>query len=246
LFSGLRYDHFSDVKASLSPRLGAHYQAVNDRFDITATWGEARKAPSFYALGDPLVGNPELVPEDSKGFDVRINIPLRDDDFLLSITGFSNTYSNLIDFDFATFQLVNRSSADTTGFEVQLQGGLGNQTTWSLFLATLNNEVDGVDNALLHRPERSAGGYISWRPSGAKWTVTTSATYEGKRQSSSIPGGTESLGSYSRFNLALGRDLSNNLGLRIAVDNLFDSDFESVAGFPAPGRQYRIGLHQSF
>jgi outer membrane cobalamin receptor len=161
------------------------------------------------------------------------------------VSGYRYNYSNLIDFDFATFQLVNRSDVDTTGLEVRLRGEIGERAGWSVFAATLNNDVDGVDNALLHRPERSAGGYISFQ-AGTHWLATAAAAYEGRRPSSSIPGGGETLDSYTRFNLAIGRTLINNLSLRIAIDNLFDTDYEAVAGFPAPGRQLRIGLRQGF
>jgi outer membrane cobalamin receptor len=245
VFAGLRYDDFSNVDSALSPRLGATWQRDQDGMAVTAAWGEARKAPSFYALGDPLVGNPSLEPEDSEGFDIRFDLPIRNSGLHLSLSGYRFEYTNLVDFDFVTFQLVNRTEVNTNGFEARLQGDVGDRVSWSLFAATSNNDVDGVENALLHRPERSAGGLVSVQP-GSNWTIVTSATYEGRRPSSSIPGGAVSLDSYTRFNLALSRDLNDHLTLRIAVDNLFDTEFEAVAGFPAPGRQLRVGLQQTF
>ena len=245
VFAGLRYDDFSDTESAFSPRVGAVYEHTPNGTRLTLTWGEGRKAPSFYALGNPLVGNPDLEPEDSSGWDVELVVPLLGDALEMSVSGYRYDYTNLIDFDFATFQLVNRSEVDIHGFEIQFSGSSRDLIRWQISAASNKNEVDGVDNALLHRPEHTAGAWIYWTPN-IKWGLLFSAKYEGSRESSSVPGGYETLPSFTRFDVALSRNFERDLEIQLALDNLFDKDYEMEAGFPSPGRQVRLGLRRRF
>jgi len=244
-FAGLRYDDFSDTESAFSPRVGAVYEHTPDGTRLTLTWGEGRKAASFYALGHPLVGNPDLEPEDSSGWDIELAIPLIGDALEMSFAGYRYNYSNLIDFDFSTFQLVNRSEVDIHGIEIQFSGSSRDLIRWQISAATNKNEVDGISNALLHRPEFSAGAWIYWTPN-INWGLLFSAKYEGSRQSSSVPGGYETLPSFTRFDVALSRKFERDLELQLALDNLFDKEYEAEAGFVSAGRQIRLGLRRRF
>ena len=210
-----------------------------------AAWGEGRKAPSFYALGDPLVGNPALAPEDSNGIDVEWSMPLGGNGLRMSIGAYRYDYENLIDFDFATFQLVNRSVVETRGAELELRGRAGEYFEWSLYVSAHRNEVDGVDDGLLHRPKSTAGGTIDWQIND-DWKLFAVAAFEDDRPSSSVPGGVEQLPSTLRFDVTVHRTLGQNRDLVLAVDNVADRDWEAVAGIPSPGRQARLSVSQRF
>lgn len=244
-FAGLRYDDFSDTESALSPRVGAVYEHTPNGTRLTLTWGEGRKAPSFYALGNPLVGNPELKPEDSSGWDIELAIPLVADALNMSVSTYQYNYSNLVDFDFNTFQLVNRSEVDIQGFEIQFSGSGRDLIRWQVSAATNKNEVEGVSNALLHRPEFTAGAWLYWTPN-INWGLLFSAKHEGSRQSSSVPGGYETLPSFTRFDVALTRKFEHDLEIQLALDNLFDKEYEAEAGFISAGRQVRLGLRRRF
>lgn len=244
-FAGLRYDDFSDTESAFSPRVGAVYTHAPNGARLTLTWGEGRKAPSFYALGNPLVGNPDLEPEDSSGWDVELAVPLLGDAVEMSVSGYRYDYSNLIDFDFSIFQLVNRSEVDVHGFEIQFSGSSQDLIRWQISAASNKNEVDGVSNSLLHRPEHTAGAWIYWTPD-INWGLLFSVKYEGSRESSSVPGGYETLPSFTRFDIALSRNFERDLEIQLALDNLFDKDYEAEAGFASAGRQIRLGLRRRF
>jgi outer membrane cobalamin receptor len=74
------------------------------------------KLPSLYALGHPLIGNTALKPEEGRSIEAGLEWPLPDG--ALELTLFDNHFHNLVDFDTATFQLVNRARVETRGFEV--------------------------------------------------------------------------------------------------------------------------------
>jgi len=65
LSGGLRLDVPDEFDAQLSPRLGAVYVAESTGTTLKANWGRGFKLPSFFALGHPLVGDPDLRPETS-------------------------------------------------------------------------------------------------------------------------------------------------------------------------------------
>jgi outer membrane cobalamin receptor len=73
-----------------------------------------------------------------------------------------------------------------------------------------------------------------------------SAQYVDDRPSSSVPGGFETLSSYTSVNAVASYALTAKTGIHIIADNLFDIDHEAVAGFPSPGRQFRVSVRQQF
>lgn len=245
VFGGLRYDHFSDVESATSPRVGYVWQMGQDGFKLTASWGEGRKSPSFYALGNPLIGNPDLKPEDSEGWDIELSFPLGSNAPRLTLSAYQYDYTNLIDFDFTVFSLVNRSSVDTQGVELRLDGEFASNVGWTVWVATQENEVEGVENALLHRPELTAFGEVSWEAND-QWEFRASAQYVDDRPSSSVPGGYETLSSYTSVSAVAGYKLTARAKIHLIADNLFDNHYESVAGFPSPGRQFRVSVRQQF
>lgn len=245
LFAGIRYDHFTDVESALSPRIGYAWQQGQQGVKFNASWGKGRKAPSLYALGDSLIGNPDLKPEDSEGWEIEVAVPFHSESTILSVSVYQTDYSNLIDFDFATFQLVNRSVVATRGAELRLQSEISQQLSWSVFVATHKNKVENIKNALLHRPELTAGGRLNWQLSERVYVHAT-ARYEGDRPSSSIPGGYETLDSFTRFDIASGFQLTESVEFHLMVDNVFNKYYESVAGFESPGRQFRVSVKRVF
>lgn len=89
----------------LSPKLRAAWDVTPD-VELFAQFSTAFKAPNEYQMyvnyANPVfsyrtIGNPNLKPESSYGFDVGAN--LGDDDFGGRVTGFSNRYKNFIDSD---------------------------------------------------------------------------------------------------------------------------------------------------
>ena len=92
----------SNSDSRLSPKLRAAWQAT-DTVELYAQWAQAFRAPTALELyqnyGAPgsyaRIGNPNLKPETSNGFEVGMN--LVQDDFALAATIFNNYYRNFID-----------------------------------------------------------------------------------------------------------------------------------------------------
>ncbi len=91
---------------------------------MAGAWGKAFKLPSLYALGHPLVGNPDLVPERGESYELELSQDLLDGAARWSATWFDGEFRNAIDFDSGPPpMLVNRNRVDSQG--VELAGRLG-------------------------------------------------------------------------------------------------------------------------
>ena len=106
----------------VSPRLGLRYTPEGGAWSVRASAGEAFKLPSLYALATPraIGGNPNLQAETSAGADLGVEFRAAGGSARGGLTLFSNRFENLIDFDFDTFQIVNRSKVDARGVEAFL------------------------------------------------------------------------------------------------------------------------------
>ena len=56
-----------------SPRVRVAYEFADSGFTVAGAWGKAFKLPSLYALGHPLVGNPDLVPERGESYEFELS-----------------------------------------------------------------------------------------------------------------------------------------------------------------------------
>lgn len=244
LHGALRLDDPADDGARGSGRLGAVYTHAPTGTRIHVSWSNGHKQPSFYALGDTLVGNPNLQVEQSTALELGIEQSWLEDRLIGGLTAFRTKYEDLIDFDFASFRLVNRSEAHIDGVELSLLARLTNALTVRAFATLSDIELDAPGAVLLYRPERHGGLEVAWRTN--VWSARAYAQVVGKRAGSSVPTGPRTLAGYERVDLALSRMLTEHWELFLALDNVFDEHYQDAVGFPNAGRQLRIGATMRF
>lgn len=242
LQAGVRLDLPEDFNSELSPRFGFSYKIPSINTRLRASWGEGFKLPSFFALGHPIVGDPNLVPEKSRSIEVGAIQTLWEESVTLSATYFSNQYKNAIDFqEEPTPLLVNRSEITTEGVEAAINFKPGRRLKLSSHLTYLNTDIKGTEEALRNRPKWRGGITVQWRPLSSL-VVNADALYVGKVPDSSIPDGDSDLEDYTRINLAVTWMASPTWNFFLGVDNLLDADYEEAIGFPAVGINPRAGL----
>lgn len=236
-----RLDHSEDEsRTSGKFGLARRFLAVDGR--LWASIADGFKLPSFFALGNPLFGNPDLVSEKVTSFELGY-----DQDFgngvEAGISLFASEYEDLVDFDFETFIHINRGQVDITGVFLYLQ----TQLTPTLRLgadATLS-DISSDSGPLRRRPENTGGVSLTWRPVAA-WSADLSVRYVGERLTTSIPTGDVIDGAYLVADAAAGYQHSERLALWLAIDNAFDSSYQDAPGFPTQGWRARLGAELRF
>ena len=160
--ASLRNDNPDQVKAQTTARIGAQYEFGATRF--FASWGEGFKLPSFFALGNALVGNPDLRPETSSNWELGLSQSALDERLDFTITGFDNRFEDLIDFDFELFTNVNRDRVDTRGFELASTFRPVAGLQLGAYLSHTDIDVKTSDVSLRQRPEWRGGVNVDWAP----------------------------------------------------------------------------------
>jgi len=242
---GVRVDLPEGFNTEVSPRVGMSYTMAATNTTLRANWGEGFKVPSFYSLSDPIVGNPDLQPETSHSIDAGVTQALWDNRFTLSTTYFYNRFHDLIDFDTATFRLVNRDKVTTQGVELSLHVQPWSALGFTAQMTYLDTNIEASSTELRNRPKWRGGFAILWRPIAAL-DINVSTLIVGESLDFSVPAGERDLDAYSRTDLAVTWTVVPTFQLFVKVDNLFDADYEEAIGFPAPGINPSGGIRARF
>jgi len=242
--AGVRVDKPDDYGSVTSPRLRLAYDidsAADHPLTVAASWGKAFKLPSMYALGHPLVGNPDLVPERSESWEFSLSQDLGAMSHW-SVTYFEGEFRNAIDFDSGPPpMLVNRNRVDTHGFE--LAGWLEPNDAWRLdaSVTQAKNRVDPTGGELRNRPEWRGGVSAHWTPFDAL-KLGASVSYVGSSFDSSIATGDVTLPSYTLVDVSASWQVSDKFEAYAAIDNLTDQQYQQFVGFEVRGIMPRVGV----
>ena len=244
--AGVRIDNPDGYSSVTSPRVRVAYEMADSGFTVAGSWGKAFKLPSLYALGHPLVGNPDLVPERGESHELELSQELLDGAARWSATWFDGEFRNAIDFDSGPPpMLVNRNRVDSQGFE--LAGAFRVGDLWMLDASVTNarsriaqfgGEAGGE---LRNRPDWRAGLGAHWSPRNTL-KFSASATYVGSSFDSSIATGDVDLPAYTRIDVSAVWQVSPRLETYLAIDNLTDQQYEQFIGFEARGIAPRLGV----
>ncbi len=243
---GVGWDRSDDFQSEVSPRVGAAYLIGSSGARLRASWGEGYKLPSFFALGEPNTGNPDLRPERSRGFDLGYEQELGVGGAFLSLTYFRNTFLDLIDFSPQEFRLVNRTRSNTQGLEFEARLELWKELRLGGHLTYLDAEIEGTDEPLRDRPRWRGGVRLDWRPS-ARAEVGLETLWVGPRFDFQLPVREQDrAGGYSTSSLAASYRFPHGIEVFGRIDNLLDRRFHEFVGFPDPGLYARVGLRYRF
>ena len=226
--------------------MGFSYLLSQSKTRFRATWGKGYKLPSFFALGDPNIGNPELLPERSRAWDLGVEQELLNSRLSFGAAYFDNTFRDLIDFSAESFRLVNRRQVVANGVELEGHYDLTRGAQLLAQLSYVNSDIRDSNEPLRDRPKWRGGFGLDWHttPSSVLYFRYTAV---GDRFDFQVPVPERSVADgYQTLDVAFSYKLNGNITAFVRADNLLDRKYQEFIGFPNPGIFARAGVSVNF
>ena len=249
---GIRIDDHSRFGTETTYRIAPAYLVKETDTKIKGTFGTGFKAPSLYQLFAPAtlwgpIGNKNLKPEKSKGWDFGVEQNLLKNKVTLGATYFRNDFEDLIQFDWGQ-GYVNIAKAKTEGVELFASAKPIDDLTLRINYTYTDTQDKTTDEALIRRPKNKIGFDLNYRFLN-NGNVNLGVVYVGKRDDldfSTSPSRRVKLDQYALVNLAVSYDITKNFQLFGRVENLLDKEYEEAKGFGTPGLSFFGGMKLSF
>lgn len=211
------------------------YEKTNTRPHFS--FGTAVKNPTISELfgnfpASNFVGNPNLTPEKSKGWDIGIEQSLFKDSVIFDITYFRNLIDDQI-------QVTNGFTANRTvtnalgtnsiyGIETSLQVNFKNGLS-ALLNYTYTNAEDSNGTQLVRRAPHIGSVNLNYSFLNSKANINLGVLFNGKQRDSFPAGSVNS--SYALVNLNASYQPTNNLQIYSRIENLLDKEYEEVFSY---------------
>ncbi len=202
---------------------------------LLASYGSAFKAPTFNDLYFPGFSNPDLEPERSDSVEIALTGGAQWGAW--AVRAFHTEIEDLITFDAASFVPVNVDKADIDGLELEFETRAGPWTA-SAYATFLDPRDEATGNVLPRRAKQSLR--VGAGRSFDRWRLDLTLVGQGRRFDDLA--NTVKLDAYALLNARVGYQFGKRVLIEALLDNLFDEDYETVAGFNEKGRSALVRL----
>lgn len=258
-----RLDDYSDFDDAKTWQLAGSYR-LHPGLRLRSSVGTGSKVPTFTErygfFEDFFIGNPNLKPELSRGWEFGIDANWQENHYSLSVTYFNQDLQDEINgfvFDPETFLFTARnkdSDSNRQGLEAVFDARLGK--SWSLgtsYTYTDATEQDDSGQSVreVRRPKHMASLAANYYFADERGNLNLNLNYSGKQLDNFFSPLTFTLNrveipAYTVVDLAASWRLTRSLDLTARVSNLFDEQYEEILGFVRPGRAIYAGLRGRF
>jgi vitamin B12 transporter len=271
LSAGARAEDNANFGTRVVPRAGITYtlRVAQGSFGDTrlrASYGQGIVEPRFdQSFGtDPCFpGNPNLSPERSRTAHAGVEQKLASDRVRLNADYFDSRFHNIISFQsdtpsaaclavgapFGAGTFFNTNLARARGANLAGEARIARWLSASANYTYDSTRTLSAPNAfdpnyvpgsrLLRRPVNSGNIVLNTAFRRLNWNL--SGYFTGRRDDYPVQGLTVNPG-YARFDLAGSYNLAHGVSLYGRIANLADKQYQDVLGFPALGREFRVGV----
>jgi vitamin B12 transporter len=273
LSAGARAEANTNFGTRVVPRVGAVYalrysQGFLGDTRVRVSYGEGIEEPTIFESfdADPCnPGNPSLRPQRSRTVYAGIDQYFSADRFRISATFFANEFRDLIDqelgpsnsmcfgghemlffnIDAARARGLNWSGEAHLTHWLVLKGNYSYDDTRVLKAVATAATVEQPGNHLLRRPVNSGNLWLN--ANFRRVNFNLAGYFTGVRTDSDFDGlGFTRNPGYARFDFATSYNFGRGVSFYGRVTNLLDKQYQEALGFPALGRDYRLGLNYRF
>lgn len=237
LSAGVRWDDYETFGSELSPRLAIAWIRAGHK--IHAAYGEAFRAPAIGELYFPFMGNPELGAERSRSYEVGYHYASG-----VSATLFHSDYDDLIVFDLATNRFGNVGAANAQGVELAVDRDLTRNLHTAVAYTFTDTEEEGANRPLARRPRHSASLSFGWHLGNLGTNVVANYTGERADVMPVFPFSRTTNEAYTRIDANVQYEYGRFTPF-VKVENLTDSDYQDVLGYPSASRRAIAGVRFS-
>lgn len=258
-----RLDDFSDFDNAHTWQLAGSYQ-INDDLRMRGNIGTGSKAPTFTErfgfFEGSFVGNPDLEPEQSSGWELGFDYAMKDGAARLGLAWYEQDLENEIDgfvFDPGSglFTAVNKSQdSHRQGLELTFDLSVSDTLDLGLNYNYTDATQAGFGGAQLveiRRPEHSGSLNLNYRFAADRGNLNLALRFNGDQFDSFFSPLTFMaeqvvLQNHWLGDLAAAWQLRPGTELTARIENLFDEQYEEVLGFARPGRAVYAGVRMKF
>ncbi|MCP5431746.1 MAG: TonB-dependent receptor [Alphaproteobacteria bacterium] len=251
LSAGGRLDRNESFEDAATWRLTASQDVDGLGGRLHASYGTGIKEPSFTELygffPGSFVGNPDLGPESSRGFDIGWQQRLFGDRVRLDATYFETDLTDEITTVFVGFSstVVNeRGKSERKGVELAANADLGEGLSLEASYTWL--DADNADgSAEVRRARNIASAALDWSCLEGRGHLNVALRYNGTQEDddfSVIPARRVDLDGFLLAAVAARFDLTDRVALTARVEDLLDEAPYEVFGYAEPGRAVFAGL----
>ncbi|HYL83851.1 MAG TPA: TonB-dependent receptor [Candidatus Angelobacter sp.] len=273
LSAGARAEANTNFGTRVVPRAGLVYalrysQGFWGDTRTRLSYGQGIEEPTVFESfsTDPCnPGNPSLRPEHSRTLNIGLDQFFSNNRFRVSAGFFSSEFRDLIDqtvgppnsscFTGNEMLLFNTDLSRARGVnwsgEAHLNHWLSLKANYSFddsrVLRTVPTapSVEQPGNHLLRRPINS--GNLWFNANYRRLNFNIAGYFSGRRTDSDFLGlGLTRNPGYARFDLATSYNFARGFSFYGRVANLFDKQYQEALGYPALGRDFRLGLNYRF
>ena len=265
LTPAIRYDYHKSFGSHTSPNLGATY-FISDKSRFKANYGTSYRAPSVDELygafthggiwgGMAIVGNPDLKPEKSKGWEISYEQEFGDTTSA-KLTYFDNKKEDAISYKIEMAppsqmgKFYNIDSTSSKGVEFEIKHDFGKGFT----LVGNYNWLDSVDDTTGERLNYNARNTymakLMWtEPIKKEWNITAwnkwyTDYHDGSTDSNTdFQYDSDTVYSVNTFNFTVTKRWGDKYRVFAGIDNVFNKDLSDMGYY---GRLWRVGAEMKF
>jgi vitamin B12 transporter len=256
LTAGGRYDHYQLAGDAFTYRLSGAYLIEATKTKLRASYGTAFKAPDLYdtfSTSPIALGNRNLKPERSQGYDVGIDQYLWDTGVILSASFFQNYIHDVIAYipsSPVTGSYANQNSGETYGIETELR--MNPIKNWQTRAAFTWTESYFTTAGVTQRNPDIPRYFLSLDTNYKFFNVLTvgfGALYSGQQVAedySFFPAKFVRLNDYWVLRTYARWQVNDHLAFTFRVENLSDQHYYTTIGYPALGTAIFGGAEVQF